>query len=675
MPAEPIYTDSSLLKNRTTTGCPNRTDISGTNVYGVPLVYDPSLSLVKVCTRDMFKPDHNLANTQGCCVVDSNGEDCTDYTTEKETEEPFYDMGVAYFKTSESNKGQRKICYTTPIRKRRVKYMELLYEVFYKCCFLILIALQASCYEYWMIYGKCDIDNTIATTLTKIPYQINEYPDNKSFEISTSSTCDKSAKTNMKTIDWYSTFPYNLITFINEPNKKEYSFDPRELLKIPVRGFLLGFFYCIIISRILMKAILSVLSDKYFSLVENRNNNTFLKGVIFVLFFMGLYGNIAYLAGVTSLPGLNATTLLFLLVFGFITIWIGGFVGMLFTLFSFLGYRKDLRNKHKLHLEDSSKPELTYWEKFVYYSNSLFLTNWLFRFKRTIVPSDEETKTKIDLDKIDTIDEKVLDWFYPIRLDELKVKLPYFLNIDVKKHLDATRNNWFEVPPECEDSKSSYFFRWLSNSWDGKTYELYNGPWGPWGGGDGTIYKPKDVEETEKKARIKKNMALLSMFSAFSGSDETAEELDKALHPKNPCGTLIAALIAVLSAGWFRLACLIIYWGVIGFWYCYCFMLKLAWFFIVFYWVFTVITCGFFGNMIAFFYLHLYVIIGFFYAPISDYKKLFEIIKSHGNILTLLFCAIVLQTGVQVLDPISSGVIGGLLAILVAYKLIGALNV
>ena len=674
MPPEPIYTDSSLLKNRTTRGCPNPTDISGTNVHGVPVVYDPSLSLVKVCTRDMFKPDHNLANTQGCCVVDSSGEDCTKYTTEKETEDPFYDMGVVYFKTSESNKGQRKICYTTPIRKRRVKYMELLYEVFYKCCFLILIALQAACYEYWMIYGKCDIDNTIATTLTKIPYIINQYPDDKSVESSTSSTCDKSAKTNTKTIDWYSTFPYNLITYINEPNKKEYSFDPRELVKIPIRGVLLGFFYCVIISRILMKAIIRLCSNKYNSLVESKNNNIF-KGLFFVFVFMGLYGNIAYMAGYNSVPGINATASVLLGTFGAISIWFGCILGFFVTIFSFLGYRKDLRKKYKDHLDDHEKPELTYLEKCIYYCGSLFLTNWLFRFKRTIVPGDEETKTKIDLDKIDTIDEKVLDWFFPIRLDELKLVLPEFLNIDLAKHWNAVRNNWFEVPPECEDSKSSYFVRWLSNSWDGKTYELYNGPWGPWGSGDGTIYKPKDVEETEKTARIKKSMALLSMFGAFSGSDETVEELDKALHPKNPCGTLIAALIAVLSAGWFRLACLGIYVAVIlGFWGI-GFVLNFAWFLFVLYLGFTFITCGFFGNMIAVFYLHLYVIIGFFYAPISDYKKLLEIIKSHGNILTLLFCAIVLQTGVQVLDPISSGVIGGLLAILVAYKLIGALNV
>ena len=665
MPPEPIYTDSSLLKNRTTRGCPNPTDISGTNVHGVPVVYDPSLSLVKVCTRDMFKPDHNLANTQGCCVVDSSGEDCTKYTTEKETEDPFYDMGVVYFKTSESNKGQRKICYTTPIRKRRVKYMELLYEVFYKCCFLILIALQAACYEYWMIYGKCDIDNTIATTLTKIPYNINQYPDDKSVESSTSSTCDKSAKTNTKTIDWYSTFPYNLITYINEPNKKEYSFDPRELVKIPIRGVLLGFFYCVIISRILMKAIIRLCSNKYNSLVESKNNNIF-KGLFFVFVFMGLYGNIAYMAGYNSVPGINATASVLLGTFGAISIWFGCILGFFVTIFSFLGYRKDLRKKYKDHLDDPDKPELTYLEKCIYYCGSLWIVDKFFRFKKTIAWDDKEYP-KIDLDKIDTIDEKVLDWFFPIRLDELKVKLPYFLNIDVKKHWDAVKKNWYEEHPEC--LPDWYFWRWVCNSWDGKNYELYTSPFNS---GDGSTYKPNDVKEKESKARIKKaeekDYARKVLGYAMDAAIKQQES--------NPCGNWYRFILAIiLGPAWFRLACLGIYVAIIvGFWGIW-FVLNFAWFLFVLYLGFTFITCGFFGNMIAVFYLHLYVIIGFFYAPISDYKKLLEIIKSHGNILTLLFCAIVLQTGVQVLDPISSGVIGGLLAILVAYKLIGALNV
>lgn len=668
MPPEPIYTDSSLLKNRTTRGCPNPTDISGTNVHGVPVVYDPSLSLVKVCTRDMFKPDHNLANTQGCCVVDSSGEDCTDYTSEKETEDPFYDMGVVYFKTSESNKGQRKICYTTPIRKRRVKYMELLYEVFYKCCFLILIALQAACYEYWMIYGKCDIDNTIATTLTKIPYLINQYPDDKSVESSTSSTCDKSAKPNTKTINWYSTFPYNLITYINEPNKKEYSFDPRELVKIPIRGVLLGFFYCVIISRILMKAIIRLCSDKYNSLVESKNNNIF-KGLFFVFVFMGLYGNIAYMAGYNSVPGINATASVLLGTFGAISIWFGCILGFFVTIFSFLGYRKDLRTKYKDHLDDPEKPELTYLEKCIYYCGSLWIVDKFFRFKKTIAWDDKEDP-KIDLEKIDNIADKDLDWFFPIRLDELKVKLPYYLNIDVKKHWNAAVNNWYEVHPECDPEWfKGGLWRYVCNSWDGRNYEWYTSPFNS---GDGFAYKPVAVKTEEHNTRIakaeEKDYARKVLGYAMDAAIKQQES--------NPCGNWYRFILAIiLGPVWFRIACLGIYVAIIlGFWGIW-FVLNFAWFLFVLYLGFTFITCGFFGNMIAVFYLHLYVIIGFFYAPISDYKKLLEIIKSHGNILTLLFCAIVLQTGVQVLDPISSGVIGGLLAILVAYKLIGALNV
>ena len=81
------------------------------------------------------------------------------------------------------------------------------------------------------------------------------------------------------------------------------------------------------------------------------------------------------------------------------------------------------------------------------------------------------------------------------------------------------------------------------------------------------------------------------------------------------------------------------------------------------------------GNILALFYLHFYVIIGFFYVPFTRYTQLFKIIKSHGNILTLLFCMIVVLAGVKVLHPTSVGVIGGILGLLVLYKIITLLSV
>ena len=81
------------------------------------------------------------------------------------------------------------------------------------------------------------------------------------------------------------------------------------------------------------------------------------------------------------------------------------------------------------------------------------------------------------------------------------------------------------------------------------------------------------------------------------------------------------------------------------------------------------------GNILALFYLHFYVIIGFFYVPLKKYPELFKIVKSHGNILTLLFCMIVVLAGVKVLHPTSVGVIGGILGLLVLYKIITLLSV
>ena len=83
---------------------------------------------------------------------------------------------------------------------------------------------------------------------------------------------------------------------------------------------------------------------------------------------------------------------------------------------------------------------------------------------------------------------------------------------------------------------------------------------------------------------------------------------------------------------------------------------------------------GLFGSLIAFFYLNLYIMIGFFYVPFKNYTSLFKIIKSHGNILTLLFCIVVIINSVQHLRSESAGVVGGLLALIILYKIITTLS-
>ena len=91
--------------------------------------------------------------------------------------------------------------------------------------------------------------------------------------------------------------------------------------------------------------------------------------------------------------------------------------------------------------------------------------------------------------------------------------------------------------------------------------------------------------------------------------------------------------------------------------------------------VFWSMMFGLLGNMFAFLYLNLYIVGGFFYVPFKNYTKLFKIIKSHGILLTILFCIIVVIAGAQFLHPTSAGVVGGLLALLILYKLINAISI
>jgi hypothetical protein len=103
--------------------------------------------------------------------------------------------------------------------------------------------------------------------------------------------------------------------------------------------------------------------------------------------------------------------------------------------------------------------------------------------------------------------------------------------------------------------------------------------------------------------------------------------------------------------------------------------LNILWMTLIFMIVIYSMIFSVFGNMFAFFFMNFYIILGFFYIPFKNYTKLFQIIKSHGNMLTLLFCIVVVVHGVKVLHPMSAGVVGGLLALLILYKLITTFSV
>jgi hypothetical protein len=61
------------------------------------------------------------------------------------------------------------------------------------------------------------------------------------------------------------------------------------------------------------------------------------------------------------------------------------------------------------------------------------------------------------------------------------------------------------------------------------------------------------------------------------------------------------------------------------------------------------------------------LIFNLLYVPLSNTIEFMDIIKSHGNLLTILFCLTVLMASLNKLDNITTGILGGLLGILILY--------
>jgi hypothetical protein len=79
---------------------------------------------------------------------------------------------------------------------------------------------------------------------------------------------------------------------------------------------------------------------------------------------------------------------------------------------------------------------------------------------------------------------------------------------------------------------------------------------------------------------------------------------------------------------------------------------------------------GIFGSAIAFMYMILTLLINFFYIPLSNIVEFLDIIKSHGNLLTLLFCVTVLIASINKMNSITTGILGALMAFIILYTLI-----
>ena len=656
MPVDPIYSDSALLHGVESAGCvKSSSDISFTSLRGEPVATD--ISNVKLCMPDMFKTDQFLANTSGCCVLDSSASNCADLANVDAEEENNYYMGVRYFDVTDKDKGERKICYTTPIRKKKLNIMELLSKVATDIIILIIMVLIAACYEYWVVYGNCKL-SSIKTKLDEAPYCVNTYkiktPD---VAKNTPSKCPQEQTSQpLPGVEWYATIPYNLITFLNKGGKNENEIEPvnnseefslSEIVKIPARSFLLGFFYCIILSRILIKGLVSFCFNVFSSYFETENSrsNRFIAGVIFIMIFMGLFGNIAD-KFIGNLPYLKASGLFLLFIIIGLTIWIPSVLGLIILMASFVGYRRrSYENYKKKYTTPNKSPASADSEDSDYNIIEPFLKLWdwyiiiegFFRFKYNVAKDDDD-EIITNKDKYYIKDEDTLDWFFPIRRSKIKLgwsnpnlikAIWNFFNFDMTHCQPETKGGSLE-----EITFRKKYWWYISTLWN-RPYNLIN----PFFSID---VKCKDIEDAHREGSYLGGLCL-HLIALFFFLEFRA--------------TTFLVSIAILIG-----LCILIV------------IMNLLWISFIFTLIIFSMVIGLFGNMIASFYLHLYVIIGFFYVPFNDRSNLFKIIKGHGNILTILFCIIVVLAFVNVLHPTSVGVIGAILGLLIMYKLLASLS-
>ena len=82
------------------------------------------------------------------------------------------------------------------------------------------------------------------------------------------------------------------------------------------------------------------------------------------------------------------------------------------------------------------------------------------------------------------------------------------------------------------------------------------------------------------------------------------------------------------------------------------------------------ISTGLIGSMVGALYMMLSMLWNIFYIPLSNTKCFLTIIKDHGELLTILFCISILISSLKQFNSTTSGTIGGLVGLLILYKII-----
>jgi hypothetical protein len=81
------------------------------------------------------------------------------------------------------------------------------------------------------------------------------------------------------------------------------------------------------------------------------------------------------------------------------------------------------------------------------------------------------------------------------------------------------------------------------------------------------------------------------------------------------------------------------------------------------------LSTGLVGSLFGTLYMILSLVFNIFYIPVSNIGCIFNIIRDHSGLLTILICASALLASVDSLNSTTSGTFGGLLGLLILYKI------
>jgi hypothetical protein len=84
---------------------------------------------------------------------------------------------------------------------------------------------------------------------------------------------------------------------------------------------------------------------------------------------------------------------------------------------------------------------------------------------------------------------------------------------------------------------------------------------------------------------------------------------------------------------------------------------------------FICLVTGYFGSIIGTLYMMFSLVYNIFAIPLSNIKCFLSIIEDHGELLTILFCISVLLSSIDSFDSTTSGIIGGLVGLIILYKI------